>query len=251
MSVLTRALSALLPMLLSACLVTPGKFESTLDIQADRSFTFTYRGEIIATDMGKGLGGMDVPDDDGSDDDAAPTTQDSVYRTALFRRTSGEAGEQSFANRKDAGDDAKMRAIADALTREKGFRAARYMGDHKFEIDYAISGRLDHAFLFPFNTDAQIVLPFVAVELRGADRVRVKAPGFSTSYDKSQSPGMGGSDDDAAKALDGTFTLTTNAEIVAQNQEDGAQDTPQGKQIVWKVTPMTADAPGATLRLKP
>ncbi|ALR18957.1 MULTISPECIES: hypothetical protein [Sphingobium] len=251
MSVLTRAVAALLPMLLlSACLVTPGKFDSTLDIRADRSFTFTYKGEIIASDMGKDLPGPDGLGDEPTDD-AAPTTQDSVYHMAGIWRIKDETAEQSFANRKNPGDDAKMQAIAEALTKEKGFRAARYMGDHKFEIDYAISGRLDHAFLFPFNTDAQIVLPFVAVELRGADRLRVKAPGFSTSYDKSQGPSMGGSDDDAAKALDGTFTLTTDAEIVAQNQEDGAQDTPQGKRIVWKVTPMTSDAPSATLRVKP
>ena len=126
------------------------------------------------------------------------------------------------------------------------------MGNHRFEIDYAISGRLTHAFLFPFNSDAQIVLPFVAVELRGDDRVRMKAPGYSNDYDKSQNPmGGNGAGDDAAKALDGTFTLTTNAEIVSQNQEDGAQDTPQGKRIVWKVTPLTSEAPAATLRVKP
>jgi hypothetical protein len=252
MSVLLRAVTALsAALLLSACLVTPGKFDSTLDIHADRSFTFTYKGEIIASDLGKDLPGPDGLGDEPDDDGVAPTTQDSVYRTAQVWRIKDGAAEQSFANRKDAGDDAKMQAIATALAKEKGFRAARYLGDHKFEIDYAISGRLDHAFLFPFNTDAQIVLPFVAVELRGADRVRVKAPGFSTSYDKSQGPSMGGSGDDAAKALDGTFTLTTDAEIVAQNQEDGAQDTPQGKRIVWKVTPMTADAPSATLRVRP
>ncbi|SCW55366.1 hypothetical protein SAMN02927924_01300 [Sphingobium faniae] len=251
MSVLTRAVTALsAALLLSACLVTPGKFDSTLDIRADRNFTFTYKGEIIASDMGKDFPGPDRLGDEPGED-AAPTTQDSVYHKAQLLRVREEGREPSFSNRKDAGDDVKMQALAQALAKEKGFRAARYMGNQKFEIDYAISGTLDHAFLFPFNTDAQIILPFVAVELRGADRVRVKAPGFSTSYDKSQGPALGGSGDDAAKALDGTFTLTTDAEIVAQNQEDGAQDTPQGRRIVWKVTPMTADAPSATLRMKP
>ncbi len=144
-----------------------------------------------------------------------------------------------------------MQAIAAALTKEKGFRAVRYMGDHKFEIDYAISGRLDHAFLFPFNIDAQIILPFVAVEMRGEDRVRIKAPGFANSFDKSQGPalGSGGPGDAAAKALNGHFTLTTDAQIVSQNQEDGAQDVPQGKRIVWAITPLTSDAPAATLRM--
>jgi hypothetical protein len=63
---------------------------------------------------------------------------------------------------------------------------------------------------------------------------------------------MGGNGgDDAAKALDGTFTLTTDAEIVSQNQEDGAQDVAQGKRIVWKITPLTGEAPAATLKFRP
>ncbi|KEQ52397.1 hypothetical protein [Sphingobium chlorophenolicum] len=233
-------------LLLSACLVTPGKFESTLDIRADRSFSFTYKGEILASDVGKGLGSM--PSGDDPIDGAPPKDQQSSLRTAL---QSKEQGEQ-FDAKGDKGDEQQMQAIAAALSREKGFRSARYMGNHRFEIDYAISGRLTHAFLFPFNSDAQIVLPFVAVELRGEDRVRVKAPGYSNGYDKSQNPmGGGGAGEDAAKALDGVFTLTTDAEIVSQNQEDGAQSTPQGKRIVWKVTPLTSEAPAATLRVRP
>lgn len=59
---------------------------------------------------------------------------------------------------------------------------------------------------------------------------------------------MGGGQD-AAKALDGRFTLTTDADIVSQNQEDGAQTAPQGKRIVWTITPQTSEAPMAVLRL--
>ncbi|MFB9059534.1 MULTISPECIES: hypothetical protein [Sphingobium] len=232
-------------LLLSACLVTPGRFESTLDIRADRSFSFTYKGEILASDVGKGLGSM--PSGDDPIDDAAPKDRQSSLRTALQSKEQGE----SFDAKGDKGDEQQMQAIAAALSKEKGFRSARYMGNRRFEIDYAISGRLTHAFLFPFNSDAQIVLPFVAVELRGEDRVRVKAPGYSNGYDKSQNPMGGGAGEDAAKALDGLFTLTTDAEIVSQNQEDGAQDMPQGKRIVWKVTPLTSEAPAATLRVRP
>jgi hypothetical protein len=236
-------------LLLSACLVTPGRFESSLDIRADRSFSFAYKGEILASDMGKdGLKPGDTSDDFGSEDGPAETgpveTGSALLQIAdVTQDFSDSAGKSS---------DAQMQAMATALSKEKGFRAARYLGNRKFEIDYAISGRLTHAFLFPFNIDAQIVLPFVAVEMRGADRVRVKAPGFSNSFDKSQSPmGAGGPGDDAAKALNGTFTLTTNATIVSQNQEEGAQSTPQGQRIVWTVTPLTSEAPMATLRVTP
>lgn len=227
-------------LLLSACLVTPGRFESSLDIRADRSFAFTYKGEILASDMGKdSLGGIgnDNSDDDGQEE-ASPTLLQIAAREERFDDLSPSSD-----------DDAQMQAIATALSKEKGFRSARYLGNRKFDIDYAIAGRLDHAFLFPFNMDAQIVLPFVAVELRGADRLRVKAPGFANSYDKSQGPL--GADDAAAKALNGTFTLTTDAEIVSQNQEDGARSVAQGKQISWTVTPLTSEAPAATLRVRP
>lgn len=224
-------------MALSACLVTPGKFESSLDIRADRSFSFAYKGEIIASDSGKGA--MGIPEPASEDGDAAP---------AQLLQIAAE----KFDSEADNSNDAQMRAIADALTKEKGFRSARYLGKRKFDIDYAISGRLTHAFLFPFNIDAQIVLPFVAVELRGDERVRVKAPGFANGFDKSQGPtlGAGGPGEDAAKALNGSFTLTTDAEIVSQNQEEGAQPGTNGKRIVWRVTPLTSEAPAATLRFQ-
>ncbi|WP_022683684.1 hypothetical protein [Sphingobium bisphenolivorans] len=243
-----RAAAALATSLtLSACLVTPGKFESALDIRADRSFSFTYAGEILASDIGEGLGSL--PGTDDPIKGAEPQTSgDSALRIALAKK----AEEERFDVKQGKGDDAQMQAIATALSKERGFRSARYVGEHRFEIDYAISGKLTHAFLFPFNSDAEIVLPFVAVELRNDDRVRVRAPGYSSGFDKSRGPAGGGSArDNAAKALDGVFTLTTDAEIVSQNQEDGTRDIPLGKQIVWRVTPQTSEAPAATLRLKP
>lgn len=243
---LHRTLGALAGLLaLSACLVTPGHFESTLDIRADRSFVFAYKGEILASDMGKdSLTGVPPPT---GDDAPEGETENSPTLMQIA------AQEEDFSDPSDKGDETQMQAIATALSKEKGFRSVRYVGHHKFEIDYAISGILTHTFLFPFNIDAQIVLPFVAVEMRGADRVRVKAPGFANSFDKSQGPvGMGGAgSDDAAKALNGTFTLTTDAEIISQNQEEGAETIPAGKRIVWTITPLTSDAPAATLRVKP
>ncbi|HKY80410.1 MAG TPA: hypothetical protein VJM09_02940, partial [Sphingobium sp.] len=165
-------------LLLGACLVTPGKFESTLDIRADRQFSFTYKGEILASDM-KGLGSPSGPKGDSLD--ATPEKKDSAYQQTAM-------AEESFESGSERNDETQMQAIAAALGKEKGFRAARYMGNHRFEIDYAINGRLTHSFLFPFNSDAEIVLPFVAIELRGEDRVRMKAPGYSSSFDKSREP---------------------------------------------------------------
>ncbi|HJT40296.1 MAG TPA: hypothetical protein VJ762_08200 [Sphingobium sp.] len=248
MAALFRSAGALASCLaLSACLVTPGKFESTLDIRADRQFSFTYKGEILASDM-KGMGPSPATPSGGPLDGGPDKKDSALHQTALQKPAPAE--ERFDGSNDDRSDETQMQAIAASLTKEKGFRSARYMGKHRFEIDYAISGRLTHAFLFPFNSDAEIVLPFVAVELRGDDRVRVKAPGYSNGFDKSgEGMGASGSGSEAAKALDGVFTLTTDAEIVSQNQEEGAQTAPQGKRLSWRITPLTSEAPTATLRV--
>ena len=55
------AIAVLAPVLLVGCAFSPGKFVSTLTILADRSFTFSYQGEVIAVDiageMAKGMAG--------------------------------------------------------------------------------------------------------------------------------------------------------------------------------------------------
>ncbi len=232
-----RLVAALAPLfLLSACLLTPGKFDSTLDIRRDGAFTFTYKGQVKATDPSTGL--KDLGKDSG-DSDGDTTNKDAVYRP-VATRTEGE----------DADKATKLRAIAAALSKEKGFRSARYVGGDTIEVDYAISGRLDHSFVFPFNIDAEAVFPFVAIEVRNDGKVRVQAPAFGSSAGSDKAGGLGGmGGGDKAEGREGTFTLTTDAEIVSQNQEDGAIPTPQGKRIVWKVTPLTKVAPMAVLKL--
>ena len=42
------AAASCLPLLLAGCLLAPGRFTSSLDIRADRSFTFAYQGEVHA-----------------------------------------------------------------------------------------------------------------------------------------------------------------------------------------------------------
>ena len=212
-------LAALLaaPLLLTGCLLTPGKFTSKLTINADRSFTFAYSGEVYALD----------PD------------------TSLSESGADKAKETAA---KKAEAETKNRAIADALSKEAGYRSVRYLGDGKFLIDYEISGRLDHDFIYPFNLDAQAIVPFVAVELRANGTVRVKAPGFANDS-KDQAGPMSGMTGDSGAKLDGMFVLDTDAEIVSTNNEDGAQPAGARKLLSWKVTPLTRDAPTVVLRV--
>ncbi|MCF8710190.1 hypothetical protein [Rhizorhapis sp. SPR117] len=237
-------------LLLSACLLTPGKFDSTLDIRADRSFTFTYKGEVIALDMAKEMGkGMGTPDvQDESWDDVKPS--DSSFMPIAFSPEDDSSSDGTNADGSDdtADTETKMKAMAEALSKEAGYKSVQYVGGNKFLIDYEVHGTLDHSFVYPFNIDAEIVFPFIAVELCGRDVVRVKAPGFANDDKKGGMGGMG-PPSPSENALNGTFTLTTNAEIISQNNENGVVAVPDGRKIVWTVTPLTKDEPMAVLKL--
>ena len=259
MTRLLRWLTAIAaPLLLTSCILTPAKFVSTLDVRADRTFTFTYVGEVqLAKTKSGGLGearGNDQSWD--RDGEQKPT----LFKSAYVR---GGAPSRRIADAQDfstaGGDEAsQMKALADALSKEYGFRSVRYIGNRKLAIDYMITGKLTHTFIFPFHPDADVLLPFIAIELRGKDKVRIKAPGYANQQNMTASMGglaglpASGADGDASSALDGTFTLTTNGTIVSQNQEDGAQDQPGGgKKIVWLANPQTKEAPMAVLQLTP
>ncbi len=229
-------IAILSPLWLFGCVVTPGKFVSTLKISADRSFAFTYVGEVHALDldaMGKGIGSSMSESSEGEDavlqNLAAPDDPDAAAQAAA----------------KAAEKEKKYTAIAEALRKEAGYRRADHLGKGVFAIDYAISGKLTHGFAYPYNVDAEIIVPFLAVELRGRDIVRVKAPAFAAGAAKGAPPGMDGSSD----KLDGIFTLTTDAEIVSQNTESEAVAGAGGKTITWRATPLSKDAPMAVLRV--
>lgn len=234
------ALAALLmPLLLTGCLLAPGKFVSTLSIDANRHFSFTYVGEVFAVNMPDGLDkGLEDKSDPAPDDDI-DNDEPAIRPAAVQHETGGDTKPD------DTDDDAKNRAIAAALMKEKGFRKAAYLGGGKYTIDYAISGTLDHAFVWPFNIDAEVLMPFIAIEPRANGTVRIKAPAFANT---GETRGMAGADKMEGH-LDGVFTLDTDAEIVSQNDEDGVTTIAGRKTVLWHATPMTKDAPAAVLRM--
>ena len=222
----------MIPLVLTGCLFSPGKFTSTLSINADRTFAFTFVGEVISIDpsaeMAKGMAGM-----------MAGAAKGGTGKPAMPTPSPTAAAEAK------AETDRKNQQIADTLSKEVGYRKVTYLGDGRFMVDYAIKGTLDHDYIYPFNLDAEAIFPFIALELRNGGTVRVKAPAFAKSDDKSPMAGLGAT---AASKLDGVFTLDTDAEIVSQNNEDGVKMVGGRKTITWKATPLTKDAPTAVLR---
>lgn len=224
-------LALLAPLLLMGCIVVPGRFDASLDIAADRSFTYRYRGEVVAIDLG---------------DEFAKGMKDSGDAAEADPETPTGIAWQAAAAKDPETRDAKFRALADALRKEAGYRSVEYKGEGLFQIDYAISGRLTHGFIWPYNADAEIIFPFLTVELRGKDAVRIKAPAFGKAGDANM-PGANKLGD----KREGVFTLITDAEIVSQNNEEGAVAAGSKRTITWKVTPLSKDAPMAVLKVAP
>jgi hypothetical protein len=206
------ALALAAPFLLASCFLSPGRFVSTLDIRKDRSFTFTYVGEIISADPKA---------TDGSGHDAQPATPAPPTAETITQR----------------------RAIAEALSKEEGYRSVEYMGGDRFRVDYMVSGRLDRGFVYPINLDAMAFIPWIAAEVRKDGTVRIKAPGFG---DPSEQMGSG-TPSAPAEGRQGSFTLTTDATLVMQNNEEGTAPGP-GTKIVWHITPTTKAVPTAVVR---
>lgn len=226
--------ACLLPLLLGGCLLVPGKFVSDLTIHADRRFAFKYKGQVIASDPSESMT---------TDEPLKPeaTAEEKAEAAAKAKEKAAKAKER----------EEKNRAIATALSKESGYRSVVYTGGGLFDVDYAVDGVLTTNFIYPFNSDAEVMMPFVAIEARKDGTVRVRAPGFGKAPGQgagSASPiPMGGDPSDKAE---GVFTLTTDAEIVAQNQEDGAKPSGPDKIIVWTVAKMKKDAPTAVLRMR-
>lgn len=236
MAFMRFAFVAAAALLLSSCILSPGKFVSTLHIGKDRSFTFTYVGEVILLDpasaMQQGMQeGMAVAAA-GEEGDVAANAADPAPATPVA--PAAETAQQI----------AEGKAIAEALSKEVGYRSVEYLGRNKFRVDYAMSGRLDRSFAYPINLDAKSIIPWVVVEVRTDRTARLKAIAFG---DPDEGMGSAAKPDGPEKERSGTFTLTTDAELVMQNNEDGMAPGP-GTKVVWKVTPTSKIAPTAVVR---
>jgi hypothetical protein len=237
MSFMRFAFVAAAALVLSSCILSPGKFVSTLHIAKDRSFTFTYAGEVILLDpasalqqgMQEGLSGMSETGA-AEDGNAAGNTADIPKPAAPAAETA-----QAIAERK---------AVAEALSKEVGYRSVEYLGRDRFRVDYAMTGKLDRSFVYPVNMDAKSIIPWIAVEVRKDRTARVMAIAFG---DQDMAMGSAAKPDSQPKEREGTFTFTTDAELVMQNNEAGTAPGP-GTKVVWKVTPTSRTVPTAVVR---
>ncbi|MDG2002088.1 MAG: hypothetical protein P8J20_02030 [Novosphingobium sp.] len=280
-------IAAGLVLFLSACLLSPGKFISALDIRKDGSFSFSYNGELVFEPLTKkpnsGAGQEDeyqpmTPECyDDQDGEEVPCSAEFLAKTAVQeekrkaeweemqkeqkeakaeREKQQAASAKSFFGGIDASDPKAGEALAEKLRRQAGWSKVEYQGNGVFHVEFAATGSLGHDFTFPTIEGFAMANAFVQVGRRNDGTVRINAPGFSPPASPMGMGGMmpmsggGGSPKSEAPKPEGQFTIRTDAAILANNTDEGPKADQAGRQrLDWDVSTTTPSAPTALLRL--
>ncbi|MGH6787639.1 MAG: hypothetical protein ACREBO_12485 [Novosphingobium sp.] len=265
---------------LGACLLSPGKFTSQLDVRRDGRFTYGYTGEIHLLALSK-LAAMGQ-DKAGGEFVLQPCYNDDTLEerdcTAeeKAQQKSDWDAERASAKERQKRDSDSMKAmlggidpadpkaaeeLAARLRKQAGWKRVDYKGDGLFDVDFGISGRLDHDFVFPTLERFPVANAFVAVVRRADGSVRIDAPGFAptaggdpfrsmmTMAALAEQDEKGSTDLPTMVELNGRFTLITDAPILANNTDEGPTADPAGQKLAWPVNVRTTTAPMALLKL--
>lgn len=256
---------AALSLLVAACIFAPGKFASQLDVRKDRSFSFHYAGEILMVPLMKNEKEETFTPEPCHDDnydehpctDAEIAEQKKIWQEQkeIKKKTDAQTAQVMMGgidpNNPEAGKE-----LADKLRRQAGWNKVEYLGDGKFDVDFSISGKLDRDFTFPTMEGFPITNAFVQVSPRQDGTIRIDAPAFGPPSGGQAMAGMMSSiadDKDADKGpsalADGIFSIVTDAQILANNTDEGPKAGTGGQSLSWKVNPRTKAEPTALLKM--
>ncbi|HWT29409.1 MAG TPA: hypothetical protein VEB68_12740 [Croceibacterium sp.] len=279
------ALATAAALALTACIVAPGTFQSTLDVRRDGEFTFTYEGEIYLialSQLAEMANEADAANEEFleqpcySDEDfeERPCTDEEI---ADQRRT----WEESVAARKAAAerDSEAMKAmlggidpadpeaaeeLAERLRRQEGWKRVEYRGDGLFEVEFALTSRIGHDFSFPTFERFPMSNSFVVANLRQGRTVRIEAPGFATQGGGNPFQGMmtgmagvfgaasvaeSGNPGPKLPETNGTFRIVTDGHILANNTDEGPRAEAGGQVLEWEINRRTLAPPMALIQL--
>lgn len=274
-SILWRGAVAVgLALALAACLLVPGKFTSNLDIRKNGTFTFTYLGEIHMLALSKMAQDNKVEPFKASTCQSDETFEERPCTKAEIQQQKQdweESQKQSAESRKrdaesmkamlggiDPSNPKAAEELAQRLRRQAGWRRVTYKGDGLFDVDFAISGKLDHDFVFPTIERFPMANSFVLIAARQDGTVRIDAAGFGPASGgepyKTMMGGLGGlggekTTPEGAPEVDGKFTIRTDGQILANNTDEGPQPDPTGQKLDWLVNLRTPAAPTALIKL--
>ena len=269
------------PLLLTGCLISPGKFASQLELMKDGSFSYSYAGEIqmiafskladMAAKEEEEFTAEDCYDDDFND---RPCTEDEIAE----QKAEWDANAESrIAKKAKEAEQMKLllggidptspeaaEEFATKLARQKGWSKVVHRGDGLFDVEFAIAGQLSHDFIFPMIEKMPMTgSGFVSAILRNDGKVRIDADGFAAQGAGNPMQGMmsgamglaqlSKSDDGETPNLvlpEGKFTIVTDGAILANNTDEGPSRDAKGRQVlVWDISPRTEAAPTALIDL--
>ena len=249
---------------LTGCFLSPGEFESTLVLNADRSFTYSYDGQIyaFALDNLKDLAAEADPDPCYDDEgDERPCSADELEAQKAARVQQAQMMQQMMSG----GDPETAEEMAAHLERQAGWNSVEYLGDGLFDVDFAIGGTLSYDFGFPTVEGMPAGAAFVSANLRDGAQVRVEAPGFTPAGGNPMSGMFGGlmgmmAAKEAGESAggkpnpfenmvqpSGTFRIVTQGRILANNTDEGPSDGASGQVLEWAIGPQTQAAPMALI----
>lgn len=265
-------------MALGACMLSPGKFISELDVRKSGAFRFSYTGEIHVLALSKlaesmnGKAGEVVtftsrPCSSGEGDKERVCTTEEIadqkkeweeqQRVVTQRQRQEVESMKAMFGGIDPTDPRAAEELATRLRRQAGWRRVVHRGEGLFDIEFVIEGRLDHDFSFPTIERFPSANPFVQVVRRADGTVRIDAPGFAPAaagepyrgWMQAAAVSEGNQRAPRLPDMDGTFVITTDADVLANNTDLGPQKLSNGQRLDWKVTIRSLAAPTALLRL--
>jgi hypothetical protein len=162
----------------------------------------------------------------------------------------------------DPEDPKTIERFTKEVERLASWNKVEHLGNGVFRIDYSTKGKLGDDFAFPLIPRYALGNPMVYASRWDNGRVRIEAPTFHNDPDMSMlalmgaggmMPGLGAG---AKKAnvdpleVKGTFTIRTDAQIIANNTDEGPTDAGGGLQVLtWEIGPRTYGPPMALLKL--
>ena len=160
----------------------------------------------------------------------------------------------------DPKDPKTIERFTKEVERLAAWHKVDHLGNGVFMVDYSTKGRLADDFAFPVIPRYAIGEPMIHVTRWDNGRLRIEAPAFKTDPQMSMMSMLGAGSmmglmaGDSKKppeplAIKGSFTLTTDAPVMANNTENGPEQTGAMQVLRWDIGPANYGAPMALLKL--
>lgn len=264
---LSRLIAALaVSLLLTGCLLSPGKFTSSLDVKRDGSFTFTYVGEIVMLDTTTPPAEFSATpcyDDttfeerECTADELANQRKDFDQAQAETAASKNDEGGMVSKGMGDFGSEDSIAELVEQLKKQDGWKSVNYRGNRIIDVEYSITGTMSHGFSFPMVDGGAAVMPFITMTRRKDGSVKVVAPAFSgggvsgdlASLGAMAGAGAAGAGKPGQSKAEGTFTITTDGNILTNNTEEGPTSAAGQSTLKWVVNSRLDKGPEALIGL--